>query len=101
MPVVITAVLPSYVTIDTVREIESDILDPAPEGLIAHAVTYDDERGAVRIIDMWESEAAHATFAEQTLAPSIRRVVQAHGHTPTAPDSFNVAEAVLFQPGRS
>lgn len=99
MPVVITAVLPSYVTIDDVREVESD-LDPTPEGLIAHAVTYDDGRGAVRIVDMWESESAHAAFAEKQLAPAVRRVAQAHGHSNTAPDSFSVAEALSFQRGR-
>lgn len=100
MPVVITAVLPSYVTIDNVREVESDILDTAPQGLIAHAVTYDDAKGAVRIVDMWESESAHAEFAEKHLAPAVRRVAQLHGFIAGAPDSFDVSEAVMFRRGQ-
>lgn len=98
MAVVITTVLPSHVTIDMVRDVESQ-LDMDPVGLITHAVTYDHGAGSVRMIDLWESEQAFDEFAQHHLAPVVRRVAAAAGYESTAPVSRDVTEALLFRTG--
>ena len=99
MPVLFTAVLPPQVTLDLVGEIHEEIGEFSPDGLIAHTVSYDDEAGAVRIVDIWESERARDAFAEATLSPAIQKVTAARGMTPQAPLSVTVSELAFLVTG--
>lgn len=99
MPFVYTAVLPPQVTLDMIREVHTQIGEFSPDGLIAHAVTYDEAVGSVRIVDIWESERTRDAFAESVLSPAIQRVSAAHGLTPQAPLSVHVAETALLVTG--
>jgi hypothetical protein len=45
------------------------LVEPLPEGLIVHVAGPTDE--GVRIIDVWESEAAWELFRAERLAPAI------------------------------
>jgi hypothetical protein len=56
----------------------------APDGLIVHSAGRTPE--GVRIIDVWDSEAAHQRFVDDRLAPARARVLgdQADGPIPAA-----------------
>ena len=99
MPVVITSVLPSYVTVDMVRAVEAEIGDAAPDGLIAHAAIYDERQNSVRIVSMWESQQAHDHFAQTHLAPAVRKVAAANGIASPAPVSSETAETIVLISG--
>jgi quinol monooxygenase YgiN len=101
MPIIITAVLPSHATLDVVLEIENQIPESQAEGLIAHAVTYDETEQRVRLFDIWESEAARDRFAQQYLAPVLRRVAAEKNLGSTAPESMEVRNVALLVTGPS
>jgi quinol monooxygenase YgiN len=101
MPIVITAVLPSDATLDLVLEIEKQIHASHAEGLIAHAVTYDETEQRVRLFDIWDSEAAHDRFAQQHLAPVLRRAAAQKNLGSTAPESMEVWDVALLVTGPS
>jgi hypothetical protein len=48
--------------------------DDPPPGLIMHTAAVGDD-GCMRIVDVWESRAAHEHFAERRLDPAILAVL--------------------------
>jgi hypothetical protein len=100
MAFVYTATLPPQVTLDMIQEVHAQIGDFSPDGLIAHAVIYDEAAGSVRIVDIWESERDRDSFAERKLSPAIQKVSADRGLSPQAPLSVDVAETMLLVTGR-
>ncbi len=66
----------SVEVLDAVTEEMGVDADP-PAGMIVHV--HFEEAGRVRIVDVWESAQAHATFVEERLAPAMAKVAAAHG----------------------
>src|SRR6266446_9284524 len=63
---------------------EMGVASDPPAGLIVHTASVVD--GGVRIVDVWESEAAYRTFGEQRLGPAVAVVAERNGMTaPPAP----------------
>ena len=54
---------------DHYQQVAAGLVDPPPDGLIAHVAGPTDE--GVRIIDVWESEEAWERFRSDRLAPAI------------------------------
>jgi hypothetical protein len=100
MAVVITTVLPEDVTEDMVRQVNDDIGDVVPEGLIASAATYDEHRRSVRIVGLWQSEKAYDDYVQQHLGPAVGRAADAAGIAFPAPVSSEVEETITLITGR-
>jgi len=58
------------------EELAAALRDDVPEGLIVHVAGPTDE--GVRIIDVWESEAAFQVFCRERLRPIVDRLGAAH-----------------------
>jgi hypothetical protein len=99
MAVVITTVLPEHVTVDMVRQVNDDIGDVDPDGLIASAATYDENRKSVRIVGIWESERAYDDYVQKHLAPAVGRAAEAAGMPFPAPVSSEVENTVILMTG--
>lgn len=54
---------------ETYKQIADSALDDIPTGLIIHVAGPTDE--GVRIMDVWETEHAYASFQEQQLQPLL------------------------------
>lgn len=50
-----------------------------PDGLIAHYASV--TPGGIRIFDVWESQAAWDTFAQEKLGPAVAKLTDGHGST--------------------
>ena len=60
-----------------------------PEGLILHTAA--EHGGGMRIIDVWESEAAYRRFEQETLVPAMGRAgLEAPEGEPPPLDDFEV-----------
>jgi hypothetical protein len=53
------------------QRVQHELGDQRPNGLILHLAGQ--HNGEVRVIGVWESEAAYRTFREQQLLPAISR----------------------------
>jgi hypothetical protein len=79
MAIVFSQTLPEGTPIqmlDAVTE-EMGVDSDPPEGMIVH--THYEEGGRVKILDVWESTAAHDKFAEGRLGPAFRKIAEQHG----------------------
>jgi hypothetical protein len=79
MAIVFTQTLPEGTPIQMLDEVTEEMgvdSDP-PAGMIVH--THFEQDGRVKILDVWESAAAHDTFAEERLGPAFRKVAERNG----------------------
>jgi hypothetical protein len=82
MPVVVIQTLPADASQDMVRAVNKELGAAAnpPDGLIVHTASGDD--GQIKIIDVWESQQQFESFAENTLTPTVMKVMAAAGMNP-------------------
>jgi len=80
---------------DHYQQVAAGLIDPLPEGLIAHVAGPTDE--GVRIIDVWESEEAWERFQAERLAPAIAALGGPARPEPTFRDLH--PEHVVFRNG--
>lgn len=59
------------------QRVSSEVGEEVPAGLIVHVAG--PHNGGVRIIDVWESEEAHAKFAQERLMPAVSRAMGEQG----------------------
>lgn len=79
MTVVMEQTMPEGTTVELLDEVTRQMgveTDPPP-GLVVHTHFVRDDR--VRVIDVWDSEAAFTTFRDHTLMPAMQKVAAEHG----------------------
>ena len=59
------------------QRVSSEVGEEVPAGLIVHVAG--PHNGGVRTIDVWESEEAHAKFAQERLMPAVSRAMGEQG----------------------
>ena len=79
MPVVVTQILPSEVTMEMARRVTEEAGAERAEGLIVHAAVHDDEAGAIRLVALWESKEAFERFSQENVLPAVRRMAAEAG----------------------
>lgn len=71
------------------QRVSSEVGEEVPAGLIVHVAGR--HNGGVRIIDVWESEEAHAKFAQERLMPAVSRAMGEQGpRQPPAMETLDV-----------
>lgn len=88
MAVILEQVMPEGVSLQMLDEVtdEMNVDQDPPQGFLVH-VHYEQD-GKVRIVDVWDTEAAYETFRETRLLPAMQTVLQRHGEgQPPQPDT--------------
>ncbi len=70
------------ITAEIHARIMAGIGEPAPEGLIAHIVT-ENEDGTLHYVDLWRSREDCDRFTDERLHPVVGRALAAAGIRPT------------------
>jgi hypothetical protein len=100
MAVIIRQTMPPEASLEMMDAVskEMGVDEEPPPGLILH--THYEEDGHVHVMDVWESAAAHRTFAEQRIGPAVRAVSERHGVTAAAAPEMSVTEIHSLVRGR-
>jgi hypothetical protein len=100
MTVIIRQTMPPEASLDMMDAVtkEMGVHEDPPPGLIVH--THYEEDGHVRILDVWESAAAHKSFAQQRLGPAAEAVARRHGMTAAPAPEVAVTEVHALVRGR-
>ena len=78
MAITITMVIPGTKELyDSVNSEMGTSPTNLPEGLIAHYASV--TPGGIRIFDVWESQAAWDTFAQEKLGPAVAKLTDGQG----------------------
>jgi hypothetical protein len=75
------------ITVEDYDKLNAEIGDDPP-GLILHAASRTD--GGVRIVDIWQSEAAYRRFEQEQLMPAMGRLGWPAPETPPPTQEFEV-----------
>ena len=79
MAITMTMVIPGtkelYESVNSEMGLDSSNL---PDGLIAHYASV--TPGGIRIFDVWESQAAWDTFAQEKLGPAVAKLTNGQGN---------------------
>jgi hypothetical protein len=67
-------------TADQYDQVNAEIGDESPDGLIVHSAV--DQGGTMKVVDIWESEEKFGAFGQERLGPAIAEVIGDGGPTP-------------------
>jgi hypothetical protein len=101
MSVVLTQEMPG-VTRELIEQVTAEMhfeTTGPPAGLIVHTAM--EVEGGIRIVDVWESADAYATFGETRLGPALQAVAERNGlaldempeMTPVLTEAFDTVRA--------